>query len=118
MLFRLKDVQLSHVKKCKMAKEVWDTRTKIYETSHAQTKVYYNKQLYTLKMSEDDTIANRANTFHTLIDNLASMGTNMSDNDSATAFLGSLRKFFKVLVVSISGQSNFILEGVTNLLLA
>ena len=67
-------------------------------------------------MSEDDTIANRVNTFHTLIDNLASMGTNMSD--SATAFLGSLPKFYKGLVVFISGQSNFILEGVTSLLLA
>ena len=34
-------------------------------------------------MSEEDTIANHVNTFCTLIDDLASTGTNISDNDSA-----------------------------------
>ena len=75
------------------------------------------KKLYVLKMSEDDTIANHVNTFCTLIDNIASMGTNTCDNDSAIVLLGSLPKSYQGLVVSISGQPNLTLEGVTSLLL-
>lgn len=43
ILLGLKDARLSHVNKCKTAKEVWDTLTNIYETTHAQTKMYYNR---------------------------------------------------------------------------
>ena len=84
---------------------------KIYENSHALTKIYYNKQLFTLKMSEEDTSTNHVNTFHFLIDNLA------SDNDSAIVLLGSLSKSHERLVVFISGQPNLTLESVTSLLL-
>ena len=52
-----------------------------------------------------------------LIDNLASTGTNISDNDSAIANLGSLPKSYEVLVVFISGQTNSTLESVISLLL-
>jgi hypothetical protein len=80
--------------------------TNIYENSRVQTKMYYDKILYLLKTLEDDAIANCINTFGIVIDNLASMGTSISVNDSAIALLGSLPKFYKGLVVFISGQSN------------
>jgi len=108
--------QLSLISKCKIAKEVWDTLNSVYETTHAQTKMYYNKQLYALKMSEEDTMANHINTFRTLIDNLASAGTSINDKDSAIILLGTLPKSYKGLV-SISSQSNETLESVTGLLL-
>jgi len=45
--------------------------------------MYYNKQLYTLKMLEEDTIANHIHTFHTLIDNSTNKKIKVSGNDSA-----------------------------------
>ena len=68
-------------------------------------------------MVGEDTIANRVNTFRTLIDNLASMRTNISGNDNAIVLLGSLHDSYEGLVVSINGQSYLTLEGVRSLLL-
>lgn len=89
-------------------KEVWDTLMNIYiyETSHLQTKWYSNKQVYTLKMSKEDTIANRVNTYHTLIDNLASTRTNISDYDCVIVLLGSLPACHERLAVFICDQPN------------
>lgn len=75
-------------------------KLKMYKSSHAQKTIYYIQQLYSLKMLKQDTIANHINTFHPLIDNLASMGTNISDNDNVIVFLGSLPKSYEELVVS------------------
>jgi len=79
--------------------------------------MYYNKQLYALKMSKEDTMANHINTCRTLIDNLASAGTSINDKDSAIILLGTLPESYGGLVVSISSQSNLTLESVTGLLL-
>lgn len=110
-------VQFLHINKWKTQKEILDTLTKIYKTSHAQKTIHYIQKLYSLKILKEDTIVNHINTFHPLIDNLASMGTNISDNDNVIVFLGSLSKSYEEIVVSISGKSNLTLEGVTSLLL-
>lgn len=83
--------------------EVWDALTNIYETSHALTKMHYNKQLYTLKISEEDILVNYINIFRTLVDNSPNTSIQISDNDSAIVLLGTLPETYEDLVVSISG---------------
>ena len=57
-------------------------------------------------MSKEDTIANRVNTYHTLIDNLASTRTNISDYDCVIVLLGSLPACHEGLAVFICDQPN------------
>ncbi|KAK0593129.1 hypothetical protein LWI29_031498 [Acer saccharum] len=62
----LADGVLSSVAEKKMAKEIWDTLTKLYEAKSLHHKIFLKRRLYTVRMVESLSITNHCNTLNTL----------------------------------------------------
>lgn len=91
ILLHLKDSQLLLVNSLKTSKEMWDGLCNMFETKHATTKMYLNQKIYSMKMSEEDSVADHVNNFKSMIEQLATAGVTLSNEDSAVALLGTLR---------------------------
>ena len=73
----LADSVLSTVAEKTTAKEIWDARTRLYETKSLHNKIFLKRKLYTLRMSESISVTDHINNLNTLFSKLAAMDYNI-----------------------------------------
>lgn len=62
----LADGVLSSISEKKSAKEIWDTLTKLYEAKSIHNKIFLERRLYTLRMSESTPVTEHINVLNNL----------------------------------------------------
>jgi len=104
------------VNSLKTSKEVWNGLCGMFETKHATTKVFLNQKLYSMKISEEESIVDHLNNFKSIIERLATVGVAISNEDSVVALLSTLPESYDGRVF-LSGQTILTLQIVVDLLL-
>jgi hypothetical protein len=66
----LADEVLSSVAEKKIAKEIWDTLTKLYQFKSLHNNIFLKRRLYTLQMAEITSVTDHINTIRTLFSQL------------------------------------------------
>ena len=69
----LADEVLSSVAEKKIAEEIWDTLTKLYQFKSLHNKIFLKWRLYTLQMAEITSVTNHINTIRTLFSQLTNL---------------------------------------------
>jgi len=62
----------------------------MFETKHATTKMYLNQKNYSMKMFEEDLVANLVNNLKSIIAQLLVVGLTLSNENNVVALLGML----------------------------
>jgi hypothetical protein len=57
----------------KIAEEIWDTLTKLYQFKSLHNKIFLKWRLYTLQMAEITSVTNHINTIRTLFSQLTNL---------------------------------------------
>jgi hypothetical protein len=89
---------------------LWIKLESLYMTKSLRSKIYLNRQLYSLRMKEGTKVDDPLNTFNTLIVQLSCMEVKFEDEDKAIILLCSLPKSWDNLVTSISFISTKVLD--------
>ncbi|KAA0026163.1 Gag-Pol [Cucumis melo var. makuwa] len=100
----LADNVLSSIKEKKIAKEIWDHLTKLYETKSLHNKIFLKRKLYTLRMSESTSMTEHMNTLNTLFSQLALLGYKIEPNERAELLLQSLLDSYDQLVINLKNN--------------
>ena len=69
----LADEVLSSVAEKKIAEEIWDTLTKLYQFKSLHNKIFLKRRLYTLQMAEIMSVTNHINIIRTLFSQLTNL---------------------------------------------
>jgi hypothetical protein len=69
----LADEVLSSVAEKKIAEEIWDTLTKLYQFKSLHNKIFLKRRLYTLQMAEITSVTNHINIIRTLFSQLTNL---------------------------------------------
>ncbi|XP_073820463.1 uncharacterized protein [Musca autumnalis] len=97
-------VQLSYIKKCKSAKDAWNSLSDIHRPKGPIRKVSLFKQLLNMKMEEDDAVQEYLCQFACVADKLAEAGIELSEDLLVIMILASLPKSFENFVVALESR--------------
>ncbi|KAH9670456.1 hypothetical protein KPL70_016992 [Citrus sinensis] len=101
----LADGVLSSVAEKNMAKEIWDTLTKLYEAKSLYNKIFLKRKLYTLRMTESTIVTDHINTLKTLFSQLTTLGHNIEENELAELLLQSLPDSYDQLIINLTNNN-------------
>lgn len=100
----LADGILSSIEEKKMAKEIWDHLTKLYEAKSLHNKIFLKRKLYTLRMSESTSVTEHLNILNTLFSQLTSLGYKIESQERAELLLQSLPDSYDQLIISLTNN--------------
>ncbi|KAE8678427.1 Detected protein of confused Function [Hibiscus syriacus] len=86
----LADEVLSSIEEKKIAKEIWDHLTKLYDATSLHNKIFLKRKLYTLRMPESTSVTEHLNTLNTLFSQLTSLSCKIVEQERAELLLQSL----------------------------
>ncbi|KAK8918612.1 hypothetical protein KSP39_PZI021035 [Platanthera zijinensis] len=99
--------------------DLWTKLEELYMSKSLTNKLYVEKQLYRLRMSESTQLLDHMNAFNKLISQLRSMDIKVEEEDQTLLLLSSLPKSFDHLVTTILyGKDTPRMEEVTTTLLS
>ncbi|KAH9715183.1 hypothetical protein KPL71_020951 [Citrus sinensis] len=101
----LADGVLSSVVEKNIAKEIWDTLTKLYEAKSLHNKIFLKRKLYTLRMAESTMVTDHINTLKTLFSQLTMLGHNIEENERAELLLQSLPDSYDQLIINLTNNN-------------
>ncbi|KAH9680516.1 hypothetical protein KPL71_026569 [Citrus sinensis] len=101
----LADGVLSSVAEKNIAKEIWDTLTKLYETKSLHNKIFLKRKFYTLRMAESTMVTDHINTLKTLFSQLTTLGHNIEENERAELLLQSLPDSYDQLIINLTNNN-------------
>ena len=97
------------------AKGAWDKLSELYMTKSLTNRLRLKLKLYTLRMSEGASLSEHISTFASTVNDLASVGSKVDDEDQALLLLcslpGSYRNFRDTMIY---GRENITFEDVKN----
>lgn len=86
----LSDEVIHNVLDQKSAEGIWNSLEKLYMAKNMTNKLYLKKDLYGLRMAENDDLLQHLNVFNKLISQLLQLGVSFEDEDKAILLLASL----------------------------
>ncbi|KAH9658914.1 retrovirus-related pol polyprotein from transposon TNT 1-94-like protein [Citrus sinensis] len=101
----LVDGVLSSVAEKNIAKEIWDTLTKLYEAKSLHNKIFLKRKLYTLRMAESTMVTDHISTLKTLFSQLTTLGHNIEENERAELLLKSLPDSYDQLIINLTNNN-------------
>ena len=111
----LSDATLQEVVGIKTAKGVWDKLAELYLTKSLTNKLRLKLKLYTLRMSEGASLSGHISAFSSTVNDLASVGSKVEDEDQALLLLCSLpASYSNFRDTMIYGRENITFEDVKN----
>jgi hypothetical protein len=90
IVFYLLDEPLHQITHCNTAKEAWDELCHIYEMSDMHSKRLLQKEFWSFKVNESESMACAIAKFRSLVDRLAGVGVICTDEDKINVLLSSL----------------------------
>lgn len=90
ILLHLSDEVIHNVLDQKSAEGIWNSLEKLYMAKNMTNKLYLKKDLYGLRMAENDDLLQHLNVFNKLISQLLQLGVSFEDEDKAILLLASL----------------------------
>jgi hypothetical protein len=71
-------------------KDLWEKLGNLYQSKSLVNKLFLRKKLYNLRMRDGDSVAEHLNAFNTVVSQLVSVETKISDEDKCISLLCSL----------------------------
>ena len=97
----INDSELIHVRNAANSAAAWKKLSEIYEAKEISRESSLRKQLYTLKLTEGDSIQQHINRFMDIVDQLKGIAVTLDNRSMASAFLDTLPKSYNLLKVSL-----------------
>ncbi|KAE8665938.1 hypothetical protein F3Y22_tig00112523pilonHSYRG00165 [Hibiscus syriacus] len=101
----LADEVLSSIEEKKIAKEIWDHLTKLYEATSLHNKIFLKRKLYTLRMPESTSVTEHLNTLNTLFSQLTSLSCKIGEQERAELLLQSLPDSYDQLIINLTNSN-------------
>ena len=105
MHLALVDSLLSSVVEKKTAKEIWDALVKLYEVKSLHNRIFLNRRLYSLWMSESTLVKDHINNLDTLFSQLTVSDYTIAENERAELLLQSLPDSYDQLIINITNNN-------------
>jgi hypothetical protein len=100
----LADEVISSVAEKKIAKEIWETLTKLYESKSLHNKIFLKRRLYTIRMAETMAVTDHINTIRTLFSQLTTLGQQIEESERAELLLQSLPDSYDQLIINLTNN--------------
>ena len=101
MVLSVKPTQLNHIKNCKNSAEAWNKLESIYKPKGPARKVTLYKSLLNLRLSEDGNIPKFIDAFTDIVEKLAEIGIEISDEMLVIILLSGLPTHFESFVIAM-----------------
>lgn len=95
------------VSKEKSAKAMWDKLCSEFETKSVGNRLALRRQLFAIHMAEGEDVGTHINKIRKLVDQLASIGYKVVEEDVIMTLLDSLPRSFESFVVALSNREDF-----------
>ena len=102
----LADPQLTLVRSCTTAYEVWNTLVKHYEKPSLANRLYLRRKLFTTMMNEGGDMITHINALRTLGEQLGAIGAGVSEDDMVITLLGSLPESYQYLIIALESRAD------------
>jgi hypothetical protein len=102
------DSELIHVRMCRTSAEAWIKLQTTFVQKGLSRQIYLRRQLYTLKLSEGDTIQQHINRLGEIVEQLANVGIETTDSDIAMSLLASLPESYETFIMALESCSEAI----------